>query len=163
MFLGGTNDKTLLVICKVCTHYTVRTMKKKTIIRICLLILVIVAGGKFFHELSTETRHLTKTPPQEIRLHPGSNDLSFPVVSGNYLLRIGTPGLEPTAFRFLVKGKITTPSEEQSIDEIISKEVSGGYMARYIDIKTEQGTVSAHLEVTFPEKEALICLFQGVK
>ncbi|MCP3926746.1 MAG: hypothetical protein GY714_29655 [Desulfobacterales bacterium] len=144
-------------------------MKKKSIIRNCILIFIVVAGYIIFQVHST-TRHLTETPPQEIRLHFGNNNLTFPVVRGSYLLRVGISGMEPATFRFLVKGKITTPSGDQSInetykptDEVLSKKINGGYIARYINIKENKGIVSAQLEVIFPEKETLVCLFHGIK
>lgn len=148
---------------------SIRSMNKKSIIGVGLLAFLI-AGGIFFFQTHSLTRHLTETPPQKIELHSGSNNLTFSVVQGSYLLRIGTSEMEPATFRFRVKGKITSASGTQLIDEIyeptdeiLSKKVNGGYIAKNIDIKEKKGIVSVQIDAMCPEKELLVCLFQGIK
>ena len=149
-------------------------MKKITRIQIGLgFLFTAILAGIVFLQVYFATRHLIKTPPRKVRLHFGVNDLEFPVVLGRYLLRIGPPRMEAAAFRFAVKGTITTPSGRQPIneayeptDEILKKKLNGGYVTyvqMYLDVTEKKGAIKVHLEVSYPENKELECLFQGIK
>ena len=144
-------------------------MKKPSGVKLILLLTAVLAGIFLFHVCST-TRHLTETPPCKVQLHSGINDLTFPVVRGRYLLRVGTPNMEPATFRFAVQGTITAPSGRQPLNavyeptaEILNKEINGGYMSRFIEITEKKGIVKVRLEVSHPEDQELVCLFHGIK
>jgi hypothetical protein len=116
------------------------------------------------------TRHLTKTPPQTVKLINGTNVLSFPVVQGRYLLRIGRADMEPASFGFRVHGHIETPAGPVAMDEtyaprpeVLSNQVSGGYISRFLNITNFTGRIGVAIVASFPESEILTCTFQGIK
>jgi len=138
---------------------------KATAIIICALL---VAAAAIFVLLPT--RHLTETPPQKVKLTNGTNVMRFPVAQGRYLLRIGRPDLEPAGFTFHVLGRIDAASGPITIDEtytprpeLLSKQVSGGYISRAVEITKHTGHVGVEIVASFPEAESLACTFQGVK
>lgn len=115
-------------------------------------------------------RHLTQTPPQKAKLINGTNTLSFPVVQGKYLLRIGRADLKPASFGFSVSGMIHTPVGPVAIDEtyaprpeVLSQQVSGGYISRALDVSGGADHVKVQIIASFPASEELTCTFQGIK
>jgi hypothetical protein len=120
--------------------------------------------------LFSPTRHLTQTPPQKEELVNGTNMLSFPVVQGRYLLRIGRPDMEPASFGFRVVGHIDTAAGLIKFDEtyapqpeVLSKQVSGGYISKVVESASRAGRVGVEIVASFPESESLTCTFQGIK
>lgn len=138
---------------------------KVAVLVICVLLVAWAAVFVF-----APTRHLTQTPPQKVILTNGTNLMRFPVVQGRYLLRVGRSDMEPAAFSFHVLGRIDTPSGPITIDEtyaprpeLLSKQVSGGYVSRALEITKHPGHVGVEIVASFPEAESLTCTFLGIK
>ena len=141
------------------------SIMKVAVIVVCALLVIGVFVWVFL-----PTRHLALTPPQKVQLVNGTNTLSFPVVRGRHLLRIGRPDMEPASFGFRVVGHIDTPTGFISFDEtyapqpeVLSKQVSGGYISKVVNNTNRAGRVGVEIVASFPESESLSCTFQGIK
>ncbi|MHB1306104.1 MAG: hypothetical protein ACYDC1_00080 [Limisphaerales bacterium] len=145
-------------------------MKRLALIGIVGFLVLVAAVTAVFLPVNSSPRHLTETPPQKVKLQAGTNALSFPVVRGRYLLRVGREDLEPTSFTFSVRGFMETPTGRISLDEdyvpreeVLAKRVSGGCVSRAMDISASRGQVAVKRIARFPEQEGLTGAFPGIQ